>query len=224
MLITQLLSQEVRNDARADRSWFDQSAGGSFLDIDVGKTAVAYHDNAHAIVSALKQFDIGGQVLRQQIIARKRHHRHFNVRIDGAGADAGKVFQTTDTAGALQFANVNRRVAEDFAGRTAKGTRVQTIGELTPLLSDDRHHRGEVNIKPEHAQQSAGNLSECSRACQVAMLSNGPRGRHRRKNQSHAIDEAAFLIDSTERNHGQDCAYTVEQLSNLFRGLNIAPK
>src|SRR3989442_11234288 len=124
MLVTQFLSQEIRNDPRADRSRLDQSAGSSFLDIDVGKTAMAYHDDAHAIVRSLKEFDVRGQILRQQIIARKRDQRHFDVRIDGPGADAGKVFQTTDTTGALQSAHVNRRIAEDFAGRTAEGSRV----------------------------------------------------------------------------------------------------
>ena len=146
------------------------------------------------------------------------------MRIDGAGADAGKVFQTADTAGALQSAHVNRRIAQDFAGRTAKGTRIQTVGELAPLLSYDRHHGREVNIEPKHAQGFAGDLSEGSSPCQIAMLSNGPGGRHRRKNQSQPIDEAAFLIDSTERNHGQHCAHTIEQLSNLFGRLNIASK
>src|SRR5207253_2370414 len=109
------------------------------------------------------------------------------------------------------------RIAENFTGRTAKGTGVETVAKLAPLLSDDRHHRREVNIETEHAQSFAGDLPERSSACQIAMLSNGPRGRHCRKDQSHAIDETSFLIDSTERSHGQHCAHTVEQLSNLRR-------
>ena len=139
------------------------------------------------------------------------------MRIDGAGADAGKVFQTADAAGALQSAHINRRIAENFAGRTAKGTRVQTIAELAPLFSDDRHHGREVNIEPERAQRFAGDLPESSSASQIAMLSNRARGRHRRKNQSQPIDETAFLIDSTEWSHGRHCAHTIEQPSNLFR-------
>src|SRR5437879_1760271 len=110
------------------------------------------------------------------------------MRIDGAGADTRKVFQTADTAGALQSAHVNRRIAEDFARRTAKGTRVETVSELAALLSNDRHHRREVYIEPEHAQRFAGDLAESSSACQIAMLSNRARGGHRWKNQSHAID------------------------------------
>src|SRR5207244_1718718 len=120
-------------------------------------------------------------------------------------------------AGALQSAHINRRIAEDFARRTAKRTRVQTIRELAALLSDDRHHGREVYVESQHAQRFAGDPPESSSACQITMLSNRPRGRHGRKNQSQPIDKTAFLIDSTEWNHGQHSARTIEQMSNLLR-------
>src|ERR1051326_4897555 len=91
---------------------------------------MTHHDATNAIVAALKQFDVRREVLCDEIVVRELDHRHLFVRIDLARADAGKMFETAETASALQAAQVDGRVAEYFAGRTAERARVKTVRQI----------------------------------------------------------------------------------------------
>ena len=81
---------------------------------------MTHHHAAHAIVAALKEFDVRREILCDQIVVSQLNDRHLFVRIDFARADAGEMLQTTETSGALQTAHVNRCVTEHFAGRPSK--------------------------------------------------------------------------------------------------------
>ena len=122
MAETQLLSQQRGHDRRADRSWFNQTSRRSFEDVDVRKATVTDHHHPHAIVRALEQFDVRRQILGQQVVARQRHHGHFNVRVDSAGADARKVFQAGETPSTLQTPHVHGGITQHFAWRLTKRT------------------------------------------------------------------------------------------------------
>src|SRR5207245_4382145 len=51
MPVAEFFAQEFGYDALVERGGLYQSAGGFLLNIDVGKTAVADHDTANAIIS-----------------------------------------------------------------------------------------------------------------------------------------------------------------------------
>ena len=183
---------------------------------------MADHDHADAIVGALKQFDVRRQVLCQQVIMSKRHQWHFDVRVDRAGADAGKMFQTTETAGGLQAAHVHRRIAQDFARRSAERSRVQTVRELAAFLGNDRHHGSEVDVKAEHSQDFASDATQRSRSGKVAVLANRARRRHRRENLPQTIYQATFLIDAAQGSNRQHRARAIKQFADLFGRFDVA--
>ena len=74
------------------------------------------HEGAHHVVFALEQFNVGREVLRDQIVVRELNDRHLVVRVNFACADAGKMFGAAEQSRALQAAQIDHRVAEHFAG------------------------------------------------------------------------------------------------------------
>src|ERR1044072_10042319 len=103
------------------------------------------------------------------------------------------MFQTAEQTGTLQAAHVNSRVTENVAGRASERSRVKTVRQQIAILGHDRHHRGEVEIETEHAQDFAGDSAERACRSEVAMLANRARGRHRRDEAAQTIDEPTFL-------------------------------
>src|SRR6185369_1540330 len=170
---------------------------GHFLsDVDVWKTTVTYHHAAHAVVPTLKELNVRGEILRNQVVVRETNDRHLFVRIDLAGADPGKVFQTSQEAGALQSAHVNRRVSEDFARRAPERSRVETVRQQVAVFGHDGHHGREVHVESQHAQDFAGDSAESARRGKIAVLPNRAGGGHRCEDAAQPIDKAALLIDA----------------------------
>src|SRR6185503_2486894 len=120
MLITKFPAQQVRDDVAAERCRFQQATRNTLEDVDVREAAVTYHYATHAIVLALKKFNVGSEVLGHQVIMRQAHHRHLLMRVDFAGADTRKVFETTHNSGLLQPAQVDGSVAKHFTGRASE--------------------------------------------------------------------------------------------------------
>src|SRR5205085_7152412 len=129
MLVAELFTKKLSDDVVIERRRFEQTAGSFLSDVNVWKTTVTDHHAAHAIVSTLKELDIRCEVLRDQIVVRQAHDRHLFVRVDFACSDAWKMFQTTETAGALKTAHVDGCVAEHFARRTPIRSRIESVRE-----------------------------------------------------------------------------------------------
>src|SRR5216684_3187769 len=110
------------------------------------------------------------------------------MRVDFACSDTGKMLQTTEAPGRLQAAHVYSRIPQNLTGPTAEGTRIKTVGELAALLRNDRHHRREVNIKPQHPENFAGDAPQGSYPGQITMLANRARRWHGWKNIPQPID------------------------------------
>ena len=144
------------------------------------------------------------------------------MRIDRAGAYSREMLQARKATGTLQAAHINRRIAEDFTGRAAIRTRVQSVRELAAFLRDDRHDRCKVDIEAEDAQQLARNFPECSHAGEIAVLTDRARRRHRGKDGTQTIDQAALLIDATQRSRRHYFPTLIEHLSYLLRRFDVA--
>src|SRR6266516_2074762 len=177
---------------------------------------MTYHHGAHPIVSELKQLYVGREVLRNQVVVRQTYDRHLFMRIDLAGPDAGKMFQTPDTPGSLHAAHVNRRIAQYFAGRAPEGPRIQSVREQVALLGHDRHHGREIQIEAQQPQHLSGDAAQRPRGCQVTMLAYYPGRRHWGGDLAQSINQAAFLIDAEERLDRHHCAYLIEQAPQLI--------
>src|SRR5215207_2894128 len=153
---------------------------------------------------------------------RESHDRHLFVRINFTCADTRKMFQAAETSGALKPTHVNSRVTENFARRASERSRVKSVRKEIAIFGHDRHHGGEVDVETEHAQHFAGDSSEGSCGCKIAVLAYRARGRHRRENPAEAIDEATFLIDSHQWRRWYDFTDFVEQGAELLRTCDVA--
>ena len=80
------------------------------------------------------------------------------------------MFQAAETAGGLQAAHVDGRIAENFGGRAAERPRVKSVGELTARFGDDRHHRREVYVKAQHPENAAGDTAQGPGGGEIAVL------------------------------------------------------
>ena len=79
MFVAEFLAQQLGDDVVVERCRLEQAAGYFLSDVDVWKAAVAHHHAAHAIVRALKEFDVRREILCNQIVVRKLHDRHLFV-------------------------------------------------------------------------------------------------------------------------------------------------
>src|ERR1700741_4828263 len=132
------------------------------------------------------------------------------------------MFQAAENAGALQAAHVNGCVTEHFTGRASERSRVETIGQQIAILGHDRHHRSEVDVETEHAQNFTGDSSERAGRRKVAVLANRTSGRHRSEDAAQSIDEPAFLIDANQGRRRQYFADAVEQRAELLWTSDVA--
>src|SRR5262245_23680637 len=94
------------------------------------------------------------------------------MRIDGAGADPGKVLKTPETAGPLQSAHVNSVVAQNLTRRAAERSREKSVGKFAARLSDGRHDGRKIDVEPEHAQHFARDPAQGAHTREIAMLAN----------------------------------------------------
>jgi hypothetical protein len=142
---------------------------------------VTDHNAADPIIFALKQFDVWREICGHQIVMRKTNHRHLLVRIHFAGADPGKVFQTSNHSRFLQATQVNGRVAKYLTRRSSERPRIETVGKQVSLFSHDRHHGSKIHVEAQDAQGFAGDAAQRTRACEIAVFANRPGRRHGRK-------------------------------------------
>ena len=174
------------------------------------------HHRTHAVILALEEFDVRREVLCDQIIMRETHDSQLVVRINFARSDARKMFETAQTACALKPAQIDHRVAQDFAGRASVGARVETVGEQVALVRHNGHDGREVHVEAEHSQDFARVATKRASARQIAVLSNRARRRHRREDTTQTINEAALLIYPAEWLHRNERANAVKQRAQLI--------
>jgi hypothetical protein len=63
MLVAQFLAQQSGHDVVIQRRRLEQATCNFLSDVDVGEAAVTDHHTTHTIVTSLKEFDVGREIL-----------------------------------------------------------------------------------------------------------------------------------------------------------------
>src|SRR5215213_1369184 len=128
-----------------------------------------------------------------------------------ARADARKMLETAEQASALKPAHIDGRVAQDFTGRAPERARVKTVGEQVALVRHDGHDGRKIHVEAEESENLARDAPQCTRACQIAMLSDGTGRGHGHADASQSVNEAALLVYAAKRLNRHHRAHAVEE-------------
>ena len=154
-------------------------------------------------------------------LARKVHHRRAVVRIAGAEADAGEVFQAGGGAGLVQAADERAGELDDGLGIAAEGAALQTFRRIVAADVDDRR---EIDLDVEVAQRHADDASAPARHLgRLGAFGECLHARQAGDEMAEAVDAASLFIDHEERRRGRRERFDLGgQLAELVRLADVA--
>ena len=116
-------------------------------------------------------------------------------------------------------APANRTVCFDVVAVAAAAK-----GIVGLVVKRDVEHRAEVEIETEHPEQSSGDTAMPPNELDVALLAQLLRVRRFVADQTQPRNAPAFLVDGDDRLNRAQVAQVVDQLPQLSRAFDVAPK
>src|SRR5436305_3471124 len=92
------------------------------------------------------------------------------------------------------------------------------------IVKRNVEHGAKIEIEPENAQQTSGDIAVTANEIDVVLVAQLLGVRWLGADQTQARHASAFLVDGDDRLGFAQIAQIVDQLSQLRRALNVAPK
>src|SRR6266404_475207 len=93
---------------------------------------------------------------------------------------------------------------------------------LSVIIKGDVQHRTKIQIEPEKAQQTSGDLAMAPNQVEVILVAQLLRARRLTANQAQSRHTPAFLVDGNDRLDVAEVAQIIDKLSELRRTLDVA--